>query len=93
MKVEKKGKIDGHMEKIEREITTQRLPHIISTLHTISLSVLHVQVVPECQTPCCSSPSGSWSHRWPQALVFPLCLNHLCPPEAQEEDPTVNTFH
>lgn len=73
------------------QLTTQKLTHTISLLHTIILSVLHAQVVPGCQTPYCSSPSGSWSHRWPQALVSPLCLNHLCLPEAQEEDPTRNT--
>lgn len=57
---------------------------------TIILSVLHAQVVPVCQIPCCSFPSDSWSHRWLQALVSLLCLNHLCPLEAQEEDPTGN---
>lgn len=41
-----------------------------------------------CQTPCCSSPSNSWPHRWPQAQAFhPPCPSRLCRPVAPSNDP------
>lgn len=42
----------------------------------------------ECQTPCCSSPSGSWFHIWPLVQAsHPPCPNHLCHPVDPGEGP------
>lgn len=49
---------------------------------------LHERVGLVCQTPCCSSPSGSLFHIWPLVQASrPLCPSHLCHPANPREGP------